>query len=287
VLAIVMGLIAPLQGGVWLQLLESELMLMLFLVFLKTDVLKILDRIKNIRLMSYLMVVFLMVIPIAFYVPIAQVNTDYAILALLLVAMPPGTSSPALTDITGGNTELCLGISILAAVVAPFSIPFLFGFFLGKTTVLQPMDIFFDTAAIIFIPMIAAQIFRVLTPRFISKTAPTYTALNILILFLIVYSIISSQQKALLASSYSIILDILVVYCIFIALHIVTYIIAFRHKKEDRIAMVISKTYMNNGLSMVLAVKYFDPSIVLLVTLSELPWNTLLIPYQWILRRQN
>jgi hypothetical protein len=42
---------------------------------------------------------------------------------------------------------------------------------------------------------------------------------------------------------------------------------------------------MNNGLAIVLAVSYFSPSILILMVLSEFPWNTLLAPFKKVMER--
>jgi hypothetical protein len=41
---------------------------------------------------------------------------------------------------------------------------------------------------------------------------------------------------------------------------------------------------MNNGLAIVLAAKYFDPYILVLMVLSDLPWNTLLAPFRKVVK---
>jgi hypothetical protein len=42
---------------------------------------------------------------------------------------------------------------------------------------------------------------------------------------------------------------------------------------------------MNNGLAIVLASTYFGPGILVLMVLSEIPWNTLIAPFRRIAGR--
>jgi len=42
---------------------------------------------------------------------------------------------------------------------------------------------------------------------------------------------------------------------------------------------------MNNGMAIVLAASYFKPEILVLMVLSELPWNTLLAPFKKVISR--
>jgi hypothetical protein len=49
--------------------------------------------------------------------------------------------------------------------------------------------------------------------------------------------------------------------------------------------MSVSAAYMNNGLAIVLASAYFGPDILVLMVLSEIPWNTLLAPFKRVVRK--
>ena len=73
-------------------------------------------------------------------------------------------------------------------------------------------------------------------------------------------------------------------YLVFILLHIIGYFICPRQSgKADTVA--IGSAYMNNGLAIVLAVSYFSPSVLVLMVLSEFPWNTLLGPFVKVMER--
>jgi predicted Na+-dependent transporter len=58
----------------------------------------------------------------------------------------------------------------------------------------------------------------------------------------------------------------------------------YKQKKENKVAIAIGAAYMNNGMAIVLAATHFDTSILLLMALSEIPWNTLLAPFGMIIR---
>jgi predicted Na+-dependent transporter len=70
---------------------------------------------------------------------------------------------------------------------------------------------------------------------------------------------------------------------LFIILHVVGYLLAFRQERQNKISICIGMAYMNNGLAIVLAAKYFDPHILVFVLLSELPWDTLIVPFKKVL----
>ncbi|MFO7924554.1 MAG: hypothetical protein R6U58_12775, partial [Bacteroidales bacterium] len=63
-------------------------MMMLFLVFLKTDMTGIIRQIKNYKLMVYLVFMYMLIIPVAFFLIINPFSRELAIGILLLTSMP-------------------------------------------------------------------------------------------------------------------------------------------------------------------------------------------------------
>jgi len=118
------GFVFPQYGESFRFLLEPALMLMLLLVFLKLDFHEIFMNIRNFRLMTYLSIFLLILVPIATYFIFKRIDETLAIGFLLLAAMPPGTASPALTDLLKGNVELSVGTLIVCSLLAPLTIPF-------------------------------------------------------------------------------------------------------------------------------------------------------------------
>ncbi|MFZ0283309.1 MAG: hypothetical protein WAL29_16780, partial [Bacteroidales bacterium] len=121
-------------------------------------------------------------------------------------------------------------------------------------------------------------------PRTITKTQHLFTSANVVLLFAFIYIAISSQRNVILENPAGLIWKVAVLYLVFILLHIIGYMICPKESKENRIAVAIGATYMNNGMAIVLAVSYFKPEILVLMVLSELPWNTLLAPFKRIAR---
>ena len=101
--ALILGLSFPIYNDFFMSLLEPELMLMLFFIFLKTDLFLILEKIKNYKLMIYLSSMCLLIIPSSFFLIVNIFNHNLAIAVLLLTSMPAAAASPALTDIVKGK----------------------------------------------------------------------------------------------------------------------------------------------------------------------------------------
>ena len=198
--------------------------------------------------------------------------------------MPAAVASPTLTDIIKGNTALSMSLAIITSLIAPFTVPLLFGILKVNSLSINPFDVFKDLAIIVFLPMIFSQIIKKYFPLTIIKSQHLYTSVNVILLFFLVYAVIGSQRDVILSNPTDIIRKIGFLYLIFILLHVIGYLIGYNQNKENKVAIAIGAAYMNNSMAIVLAATHFDASILLLMVLSEIPWNTLLAPFRMIIR---
>jgi bile acid:Na+ symporter, BASS family len=258
--------------------------MMLFLAFLKIDALEVLENIRNFRLMIYITFIYMIAIPLAFFFSTRIFNTELATGILLLTAMPAGVSTPVLTDIAKGNISLSMSLTIVSQLLAPFTVPFLFWIVDINSLTINKLLILRDITILVFLPMIISQIVKRYLPQIIIKTQHLFTSANVFLLFTFVYIAISSQRNVILENPAGLIWKIAVLYFVFLSLHIIGYMICPKETRENRIAVAIGAAYMNNGMAIVLAASYFKPEILVLMVLSEIPWNTLLAPFRKVVR---
>ena len=279
ILSLFAGLICPEGSGFFMPFLRSSLMVMMFFSFIKTDIFSVLQHIRNYRFMIYLVLMYMFIIPVAFFVCIRFFDKDMAVGILLLTAMPAGASTPALTDIIKGNIALSTSIVLITSLVAPFTVPFLFGVLKIGNLSVDSWLLFKDLSFIVFLPMIASQFFKKYAPRLVSRGEHVYTAINILILCMMFYALIGSQRELIMDDFMSILPSLAVLFLVFIILHLLGFFIGFKKDRQGRIATTIGAAYMNNTMAIVLAASYFQPKLMILMVLSELPWNILLVPF--------
>lgn len=281
---IVIGLWQPFQFAIPGYLPKVLLGMMLFFVFLKIDALEIIENMKNYRLMIYIALVYAIIIPVLFFLLVSIFDRQLALGILLLVSMPAGVSSPALTDILKGNISLAMSIVIITQIIAPFTVPFLFWIIGTRGLEINKFLLFRDIAILVFLPLILAQFTKRYLPSSVKRNQHLFTSANILILFMFVYIMISSQRNIILNNPVSLIWKTAILYLVFVLLHVIGYFIRSRDSKDKRIAMSVTAAYMNNGLAIVLASTYFGPDILILMVLSEIPWNTLPALFHRIVR---
>jgi BASS family bile acid:Na+ symporter len=277
---ILLGLFKPVPGKIPQYLPALILGTMLFLVFLKINALEILERMKNMKLMLIVASLYMIVIPLLFFAFTRIFNYELALGLMLLTAMPAGVSTPALADILKGNISLAMSIVIVTQMIAPFTVPLLFLLVGVQGPEINKLQLLKDIAVMVFVPLIVAQVAKRYFRELINRSQQFLTSANVFLLFAFVYIAISSQSDVILDDPASLIWKTLILYAVFVLLHALGYFIFFRHKTEDRITLAVTLAYMNNGLAIVLASSYFTPGILVLMVLSEIPWNTLLAPFR-------
>lgn len=278
--AIIFGLWLPVPFATPKFLPKLILGMMLFFVFLKIDILDVFDKIRDYKLMIYISALYMLIIPILFYLAIQIFDKQLALGILLLTAMPAGVSTPALADILKGNIALATSIAVVTQVIAPFTVPLLFWIAGSKGLEIDKLNLFRDIAILVFLPLILAQFSKYYFPTMIKRNQHLLTSSNILLLFLFVYIVVSSQGNIILVNPISLIWKTAILYLVFLMLHFIGYISCYRKSKEDKIALSVTSAYMNNGLAIVLASAYFGSDILILMVLSEIPWNTLPAPFK-------
>ena len=281
---LLIGIWYPIYNDILMSLLKPILMIMLFFVFLKTNPVNIIENIKDVKLMIYIVIIYMFIIPVLFFLSVNLFNPKLAVGILLLTSMPAGVASPTLTDIVKGNIALSMSIVIITSLIAPFTVPLLFGLIKFNNLSINPVAIFKDLAIMVFLPMIFSQIIKKYFPITIIRRQHLFTSINIILLFFMVYAIMGSQRDLIISDSINIILQIVFLYLIFILLHVIGYLIGYKQNKENKVAIAIWAAYMNNGMAIVLAASYFEPSILVLMVLSEIPCNTLLGPFRRIIQ---
>lgn len=284
IIALVLGLVSPFLGKDLSFLIIPSLMVILFLTYLKIDYLDILSHVKQPKFIAYVLCIYLLLIPAVLYAVVSFMHPSLAISVLLLCSMPPGAAAPFLTDLMKGNTTLSIAVTFLSYIIAPFTVVALFFFLTQKTIQLDLWGLAQTLLLINFLPLIFSQIVRKYKKGLIKRTQTYFSVTNIVLITLMVYIIIASQSQQILSQPLSsLISDTFWLFFIFTIHLIAGYYLAFWRKKDEKIALAVSKAYMNNALAIGLAFSFFEPRVIILMVLSEIPWNTTLGPFRYLL----
>jgi bile acid:Na+ symporter, BASS family len=279
--AIAIGLIFPNYTKPLQHYIASFLMLIMFFTFLKLDVKDILSHIKKPLLLAYILFLNLILIPIVVYFLAMPLEKDLRISLLLLAALPTGVSATALTDIVKGKASLSLILSILSSLLVPFTMIGVFYLTLKTKIEIEYLNIFKTLLEIILIPMIASQLTKYFYKNS-TKIAQKYTGtISIIGISIMVTGVIGKEADYILAHKLEIIPFLVVLFILFFAFQMSGYFMVPWLKKDEKIALSVSKSAMNNGLGIVIATSFFSPEVTTIIILTYLPWLTNLYFYKF------
>lgn len=287
--AAVFGLLLPGITGPATQYIMPNLqylvMAMLFTVFIRVDLFEMLHELKNPGFLAYVSICFLVIIPAVMYFLVLPFGRDIATAVLIISAVPVGASAGTLARLIGGNPTLGASLTIVTSLLAPFSIPLVLQTLTGATVNINRLSLLTTLVATLFIPMLVSQIVLKWLKPIGELIKPRAPAINILLLFFVVFVAITANRDVLISHPQGLIGQTLILFGVFILLHIVGYAIAPGRSKSDRLALATSLAYMNLGLAVIIAAKYYGPTVLVPVVLAHLPWSTLLIPFKRVALR--
>lgn len=272
---VLLGLFFPAGGNFLNPFMVPLLMVVLFLTCVKIDMIEVIEHVKNPLFIVYVLAVYLIVVPLITYYLFYFINQELAVSFLLLTAIPPGVASPFLTDLLKGNVSLSLVIAVIGSLIAPFTMTVLLFFTVNKVVQIDLIGILQTLLPIVFVPFIVSQILRKTSIKFVQNNKKYFTSISTILLSVFLYIAISKQASEILKDPLSLWPYIFWLYVLFILMHVTGYFFAFWRNKKDKIALTVTKIYLNNALAIVIAHNYFSPKIALIILLSELPWTTL------------
>lgn len=281
-LSLVLSLLLPQWSSFLEPLLSPILMVLLFVSFFKVDLDELFRFFKKPSIVIYLMVSFMIFVPIVVFLLFKWIYPEFAIGFLLLASLPPAMASSGLAGLLKGNISLALVLTTVGHLIAPFSILFLFYFLSGSQLDINLADLFLNLVTLIFIPLIFFFLLRK-QKRLAAIINKNGGVITIFIVCLICYITVGKQAGFIMNNPKKVVFQVLALYLYFIVMHLVGYFIAFWRKPEDKIASSIAKTYGNTGLGIVLAYKFFSPEVILIMVLAEIPWSTMLGVFRYCL----
>ncbi|MCK5138790.1 MAG: hypothetical protein KAQ85_03010, partial [Thermodesulfovibrionia bacterium] len=109
------------------------------------------------------------------------------------------------------------------------------------------------------------------------KSKKYYSSITVILASLIVLGVIGKEAGYILSNTSEILNILLILYMVFFVFQLAGYFMVFWLKKDEKIAVSVSKTMMNPALGVVLASTFFSSKVALILILSEIPWSTILI----------
>jgi BASS family bile acid:Na+ symporter len=255
--------------------------IIIFISFLTIDYGEFFETLKFFHLPAAVFVGAKCLVPAALYFAAAGIDTDVALALLLLTATPPGMITPALTGLIRGDTAFVLALVVVSAFIAPFYLPFFISL-VGRAHIeLDTLGMMITLAELIFIPFAASLPARRFGKKLIRRTEPMHGAVSILLLFFALVGIGARGSGYVIANPRYALLALAVAVPLCALLMVLGYFGFPFLSKARRMGLAVAIPYMNIGLSVGIALKFFSTRVLLICVIYQLP--VILLPV--ILRR--
>ncbi len=257
---------------------------LLMLIFFTSSLRLSLNELKNyakdwkmVALTSLFMLVFL---PVAMWLPPRIFAPDWALPFLIVGAMPTGMTIALIAEYFGGKTTLALVITASTSLLAPFTIPLVFQFLIGKTVPIPALKLFLDLLYTIVLPFAVAAFVQRKAKKFVKRHDAWWRQISIIAFGVLVAGIVADTT----AGSTIVLgwdeVGILIVMLIYLAgLTWLAYVMAWWRSPGEKATIALSMIYMNNTLALFIGNRYFgDQNVVPRLVIILMIVNALLPP---------
>jgi len=286
IVAITIGLLLSKQANFFFSYISLFLAIIFFLASIKLDLSHFLAEIKNAKIIIFLVLFMMLILPALVYLVAKPLIPTYAFALLLLAAMPAGMTAPLLSEVAGGRTSLALVFVVITSLIAPFTVPLVLKIFAGKIVVLSFVDMFLKLTKIIFIPFILAQIARYFFHKKIKIVYWALKPVSIILLGLLIAGVVANQATLIKTNISSFLPAILIMSAYFLLMPYLTLLITKKYETSTRISIAVAVTFTNFTLSIYIAATFFpEPQILIPTILTVLPWSLGFIPFKYLAKK--
>jgi predicted Na+-dependent transporter len=284
--ALIAGLLFPVPWKEISSLLMPLMIFLLFLSFLQVDASHVVSECKRPWYLARHISLQYIFLPVLLFFGLRFGGfPTFATAVFLLSCMPAGLGSPVFTGIANGRIATSVVLSVLTHIIVPLSVPVLFWAFADTHVAVDTIAMGQKLAMIIGIPIVLAWVSRCYFSHIVVATKGYHKLFSIFALAAVAYVVIVPYSSTILHDVFTVFPLLLAAYAFFAVLCVSSFLLSFGSIPEERIAIVVSRIYMNNALGIVLAAQFFGPDVTIIIILSEIPWFTSFGLYLWFQRR--
>ena len=147
-------------------------------------------------------------------VSLFSLDAGLAVGIILVGAVPGGTASDVLTFLAGGDVALSVSLTAVSTIIAPIITPIITLLLIGNNIQFNPINMFLSIVQIVIIPIILGLLLNYKFESFCERLKDFLPAISALVVCLIVAGVIGSNKQAILTSSGTILVVIILQYFI-------------------------------------------------------------------------
>ncbi|MBN2518131.1 MAG: bile acid:sodium symporter [Candidatus Altiarchaeota archaeon] len=277
VIGIFLGLALPQIGAALTPYAIYFLLTVMFLTSLSIDLGEVKRAFDNKNtIMSGLLLAFVVSPCLAFILSL-NLPSEMALGVVLVASMPVGMSTAFFVQRMGGNAALTLVFTALTTLLCPFITPIIMETLTGVFVSIDPIRLFISLIEFVILPFILAVLVRNYSKGFVKRILNVSNAVTTLLIFLIVWGIISSTSYGI-----SGLFELIIVEA---GLILLAFGVGFFSGRRDRMVLSMTSAYKNATLGMVVALEVFSPAVALPAVIWTLLHNAILTPIMFLKRR--
>lgn len=245
----------------------------IFLASLKVDFRLLFEQLKDLKYFAEKFFIIRIIAPLLVFFITSLIVPEFALGALLVVALPCGMINIIFSDIFKGNNALTLLFTVSTHLLSPILIPLLVFLVSFQVVGFDYAGLFLSLAQIVLLPVAAAYFIKKNFEGVVQKASPNLSGLNILLVASTV-AIIIAENASKLTDHYSFIWQVLYIAVLYLTLTFFGFFVAKNESRENRIAISLSAWRTNLSLGLVIASLYFPISVLSVIIAAELVIDT-------------
>jgi bile acid:Na+ symporter, BASS family len=271
--AMLVSIVWPQAGVLFSPYTMVLMMVLLFLSFLTIPMESILRTARSsaLRLCGWIFLK-LVILPVGVFGLTQTIYPEYALTALLLGGVSSGVVSPFFSTLLKANTALVITMVTASSILVPFTLPVLVGMLAGQSLVISLPAMIRLLAQVIFLPMIVAELLRLVSSRTAEKISRHHYVLSVVLCVAIILGVVSRYSDFFYHKP-SVILEAVLIAVVLAVLSFGTGAMAsIRQPAADRVAIILSFGLINNILVVVFSSEFFGPMESLVAMVYIVPF---------------
>ena len=281
------AIIFPDFGSLFQALPVYCLMANFFLSYLSielTDVWKALQG--HSRQILTFTVMKLIILPVVLFYIFYYIAPAYALSALLLTGISTGVVAPFISNMVRSNSSLVLVVVVITSMLAPFTLPLLIKIVAARQVEISFFSMLRMLALVIFVPIIAVEALRRLTPRLLAPLIKMQFPISLL-LFAIInlgvfyrYAPFFKKEPKIIILASLVAAGLAVIYCI------IGIFFFWKSSLENQLAGAVMLGNLNNVLVIVFSSEFFGPIEPMVAAMYMIPFFVIIIPLRYYRHRK-
>ena len=243
--------------------------------FLSIDLAKMFKKLAKPKDMITVFAIVKILIPAGLYFALRPFDPMIALAVLLLSAAPAAATSPTFTKICKGDAEFTTMILVVTAVLSPVTLPLTINLLAGTNISIDIFGMVKTLVQLVVIPLAISVLLKKFCREAVKKYEPAFGSIALILLSILLLGVVAQGAKDI-RDHFELFSKYLTVSCIFgVFLALAGWFFFFFYNREKRIGLALSTSYVNIGMIIVLASRYFPVEVVIFALIFEIPANIL------------